>query len=110
MAWKEAPGGDLPRPGVPREDHTANGKRRPEGGGRERAEHASELCPGAEREELRYNIMLGFDFESLCYGEQMAAARREKAATSGPAAVMILSRNVAGNIDTCLNSHLSFSY
>ena len=23
---------------------------------------------------------------------------------------MILSRNIAGNIDTCLNSHLSFSY
>ena len=39
--------------------------------------------------------LLGFDFESLCYGEQMAAARREKAATSGPAAVK---RSVSGRL------------
>ena len=31
--------------------------------------------------------LLGFDFETFCYGEQMATARLENAATSGPAAV-----------------------
>ena len=39
----------------------------------------------------------GFDFESPCYGEQMAAARRGKAATSGPAAVK---RTVSGEPST----------
>ena len=39
----------------------------------------------------------GSDFESPCYGEQTAAARRGKAATSGPAAVK---RTVGGEPST----------
>ena len=42
----------------------------------------------------------GSDFESPCYGEQTAAARRGKAATSGPAAVKCVPPPIYGDFYT----------